>query len=392
VNILTYSSLYPNPVDTTHGIFVERRLRRYLEFSGAKATVVAPVPWFPFRSRLFGQYAEFARIPERAIRFGIEVQYPRFRLIPKIGMLGAPGNMAKATLGAVREIASTRGPINVIDAHYFYPDGVAAAQVAERLGIPFVVTARGSDINVIAEFAKPRQMIVEAAHRAKMVIAVSEALKRSLVGLGVDEGKIEVLRNGVDLTFFCPGDRVALRDKLGFDSTMFISVGALKEAKGHDVAIRSLAHIPGASLTVIGGGPFENELKSLATSLGLESRVDFAGRLSADELLDYYQAADALLLVSRREGMPNVVLESLACGTPVIAADVGGIREVVSDPAMGELLSDRRPQSLATAWRSLMQRGIDRGTIRKRAECLSWEPTIEGLHSVFERCASVSQP
>jgi glycosyltransferase involved in cell wall biosynthesis len=300
--------------------------------------------------------------------------------------------MAKATLGAVREIASTRGPINVIDAHYFYPDGVAAAQVAERLGIPFVVTARGSDINVIAEFAKPRQMIVEAAHRAKMVIAVSEALKRSLVGLGVDEGKIEVLRNGVDLTFFCPGDRVALRDKLGFDSTMFISVGALKEAKGHDVAIRSLAHIPGASLTVIGGGPFENELKSLATSLGLESRVDFAGRLSADELLDYYQAADALLLVSRREGMPNVVLESLACGTPVIAADVGGIREVVSDPAMGELLSDRRPQSLATAWRSLMQRGIDRGTIRKRAECLSWEPTIEGLHSVFERCASVSQP
>lgn len=388
MNILTYSSLYPNPVDPTHGIFVERRLRRYLEFSSSSASVLAPVPWFPFRARVFGKYAEFAKIPCRASRAGIEIRYPRFRLLPKVGMLSAPCNMARATLATVRSIAEESGPIDLIDAHYFYPDGVAAAKIATKLGIPFVVTARGSDINTIGAMDKPRRMILDAADKAHTIIAVSGALKNALVDMGVYADKIRVLRNGVDLVFFQPGDRAELRRRLGLVATTFISVGALKEAKGHDVAIRALAHIDGANLVVIGAGPFEKALKSLLPTLGLEGRVKFTGRLEPDALLEYYQAADALLLVSRREGMPNVVLESIACGTPVIAADVGGIAEVITEPAIGELLGDRRPESVADAWRRLVQRGLNRVAVRRAAERLSWDPTVRALHEVFSDCAA----
>lgn len=388
MNILTFSSLYPNDINPSHGIFVERRLRKLVAHTDTDATVVAPVPWFPFKARIFGRYADFAATPARAKRYGIDIRYPRYRQLPKIGMLAAPRSMAKATVKTVEEIISTAGPVDVIDAHYFFPDGVAASQLAERFGIPFMVTARGSDVNLIAQFPKPRQMILRAAEKASAVIAVSDALRRTLEKIGVDARKIHVLRNGVDLAFFQPGNRAAVRRKLGMQSPTFISVGVLKEAKGHDVAIESLRFMDDINLVVIGAGEYRPALENRVASLGLEARVRFTGRLDEDSLLEYYQAADALCLASEREGMPNVVLESLACGTPVIATDVGGIGEVVNTPVVGELLRDRQARTLADAWRALTQRGIDRVAIRRVAEGLSWEPTIERLYTLIRQVGS----
>lgn len=388
MNILTFSSLYPNAVDPSNGIFVERRLMKLLEFDNDTASVVSPVPWFPFRSRLFGRYADLAAIPASDLRNGIEICYPRFPRLPKIGMLTAPLGMAIATAGAVRRVMEKTGPVSIIDAHYFYPDGVAAARLAERFGLPFVVTARGTDINVIAEMPGPRRLILAAADKAAAVIAVSEALGRSLRRLGVEPDKIHVLPNGVDLEFFSPGDRQEVRIRLGLRSPTFISVGALKEAKGHDVAIRALQHFEDARLIVIGEGAYEGQLRRLVESLRLEARVSFTGRLDARELVDYYRAADALFLMSHREGMPNVVLESLACGTPVIAADVGGIGEVLSAPHCGVLLDRREPRALAAAWQAFTARHVDREAVRRAAEGLSWDETIARLHELLCRCAT----
>ena len=366
-----------------HGIFVERRLRRLLEYGGASASVVAPVPWFPFKTRLFGRYANFAAIPTTEVRHGIDVHHPRFPLIPKVGMLLAPIGMARASASTVRQLIAERGPFSIIDAHYFYPDGVAASMLADQLELPFVVTARGSDINVIAALPKPRNMILLAASKACAVITVSESLARKLEDLGVDSRKIHVLRNGVDLSFFQPGDRQIVRRKLKFNESTFISVGALKEEKGHDIAIESLQYIEDARLVVIGAGQFEAQLRKRVKSLQLESRVIFAGRLDADSLLEYYQAADALLLASKREGMPNVVLESVACGTPVVAADTGGIREILQTPMMGELLHARQPRAVAEAWNTMVQRGIDRTAIRRAAQRLSSDATIGRLSALM---------
>jgi glycosyltransferase involved in cell wall biosynthesis len=390
MNILTYSSLYPNDVDPSNGIFVERRLRRLLAYSGHRAAVVAPVPWFPFKAKVFGRYAKLAAVPASTMRHGVHVCYPRYPRLPKIGMLAAPASMAAATAPVVRSLIARDGVPDIIDAHYCYPDGVAAARIARRFGLPFVMTARGSDINVIAAMPGPRRLILEAARNASAVIAVSQALGKKIAALGVPENKVHVLPNGVDLDFFCPGDRDASRARLNFESPTMISVGALKEAKGHDVAISALCHLKDARLVIVGTGEYEGQLKRLVKVLDLGARVTFAGQLDASELREYFRAADCLVLASRREGMPNVVLESLACGTPVIASDVGGIGEVLEVPVCGALLPDRKPQTLAKVWQEVQDNGVDRAEIRRVAGKLSWDSTIEQLDGLMRHCAGTS--
>ena len=350
------------------------------------ASVVAPVPWFPFKSRIWGKYGEFGAISEAEVRAQIPIYHPRFPVVPKVGMLLTPALMASATAGAVESAIHAMGEVGLIDAHYFYPDGVAASRIAQRLNLPFIVTARGSDINLIAQMERPRKMILKAARQASAIVAVSDALAREMERIGVSSTKIHVVRNGVNLKRFNPGDRQLARNATGIDGLTFLSVGELKEAKGHHLAIESLLYNKHAKLVVVGQGGYERHLRSIVEQYRLQNRVTFAGRLGEAELCTYYQAADALILASRREGMPNVILESLACGTPVIAADVGGIREIISDSCSGELLGDRSGKSIADAWAALVQRGVDRIRIRKIAEQYSWDDSIAKLHQLMLGC------
>ena len=184
MKVLTFSTLYPHAARPGHGIFVETRLRHLLASGHAHATVVAPVPWFPFRHRAFGEYALHARAPRHEVRNGIEVVHPRFPVVPKIGSALTPILLARAAETAVRALLRSRS-FDLIDAHYFYPDGVATVMLGRRLGLPVVVTARGTDLNLIARQRLPRAMIRWAALNAAGVIAVSSALRERLAALGV---------------------------------------------------------------------------------------------------------------------------------------------------------------------------------------------------------------
>lgn len=375
-------------MDPSHGIFVERRLQQLTAASDVRATVVSPVPWFPSRAKLFGRWAAMARIENRSVRGGITVRYPRYPLIPKIGMGTAPYTMACATRAASRAAVSELGGISLIDAHYFFPDGVAACRLSKELDAPFVITARGSDINLIAQFAWPRRQMLHAARNAAAVIAVSDALAAEMRALGMPADKIHVLRNGVDLDFFCPDSGSRSTMARTQNTPCFLSVGALKSAKGHDIAIRFLAMLEEGRLVIAGTGPEEKNLRKLSERLGVSRRVQFAGRLDSESLRNEYREADCLLLMSQREGMPNVVLESLACGTPVIACDVGGIAEVVDNPAIGTLVRERSAEGLFRAWREQQVTRGDQALIRRHAERFSWAETIIGLHELMQRCAN----
>lgn len=388
VKLLLFSSLFPNEAQPLHGLFVEQRLIKVLATGRAEARVVAPVPWFPLTSSRFGDYATFAKVPRREVRNGIAVEHPRFLRLPKVGMSSAPLLMALGALPSLRRLRGSGFDFDVIDAHYYYPDGVAAAILGQWLERPVTITARGTDISLIPRYLLPRAQIRWAADRSSASIAVCEALKGEMRQLGVDDTKLRVLRNGVDLQRFRVLDRLEARRRLDLSGGRWLlSVGLLIERKGHDIAIRALADLPGWSLMIAGSGPMEAELKGLAASLGVAARVRFAGGVLQDELPTYYNAADALVLASSREGWANVLLESMACGTPVVASSVWGTPEVVATEAAGVLMAERTPGGLVAALERLMSRYPDRSATRAYAERFDWNATTEGQLAIFESLA-----
>ena len=382
IKLLTYTTLYPNAAQPQHGIFVEQRLRHLVASGEVAVRVVAPVPWFPVDAAWAGRYARYARVPIREERANVEVHHPRFLVVPKIGMTVAPWLLACAGRQVVARLAAS---CDLIDAHYFYPDGVAAALLGRRLRKPVVITARGTDVNLISEFELPRRMIRWAARSAGAVITVAQALKDRLVQLGVESERITVLRNGVDLALFHPLDRVALRAELGFRRRTLLSVGTLVRSKGHDIAIEALADLPDTDLVVIGEGPDRSAFATLAETLGVSARVRFVGSVPQAELARYYAAADALVLPSVREGWTNVLLEAMACGTPVVASRVGGTPEIVRSEAAGVLVEERTARAFADALRRMFAKYPDRAATRRYAEGFGWEETVRGQVNLYRR-------
>jgi len=386
MKIITFSTLYPNAARPSHGIFVETRLRHLLASGKVESKVVAPVPWFPSRNARFGEYAAHASAPREERRHGIQVFHPRYPLLPRIGMALAPFLLARAVRPVIERILRSYA-FDLIDAHYFYPDGVAAILLGRHFGKPVVITARGTDVNLIPRYRLPRAMIRWAARHAAGMITVARALKDDLVRVGVPAERIEVLRNGVDLQLFQPIEREAGRRKLEVSRTTLLSVGHLVPRKAHDLVIQALQWLPEMDLVVIGDGPERGALGALARKSGVGDRVRFVGALAQEELRNYYGAADALVLASSREGWANVLLESMACGTPVVASKIGGTPEVVSAPEAGVLVAERTPEAIAEAVQRLFARYPDRGATRRYAEKFSWEETTRGQLRLFERIA-----
>ncbi len=385
MKLLTFTTLYPDSVRPRHGIFVETRLRRLVASGAVQSVVMAPLPWFPLRRGIFGKYATLARVPSEEQRHGIQVLHPRYPLIPRLGMSLAPFSLAMAAEAAARRLLAHGYDFDLIDAHYFYPDGVAAVMLARRLRKPVIVTARGSDINLITQYYAPRKLIQYAARRADGVIAVSEALKHRLLDIGVAEEKITVLRNGVDLELFHPVDRTEARRRFGLEGRVLLSVGNLVKLKGHDIAMAALSHLPEAVLLIVGDGAERRSLESLAVTLGVAQRVRFIPAMAQEILRDYYSAADVLVLASSHEGWPKVLLEATACGTPVVASRVGGAPEIVRSAEAGLLLPERTPTALAQAIRALFAAYPDRGATRCYAEQYGWDEITRGQLAVFEQ-------
>lgn len=388
LKILTFSTLFPSSVRPSHGIFVETRLRELLKSGQVESRVVAPVPWFPSTNPRWGEYAKFAATPAREQRNGIDVRHPRYLLAPKVGMTSAPLTMALGARGAVQQLLDEGFDFDLIDAHYYYPDGVAAALLAKWFNKPLTITARGTDLNLIPQYAAPRRMIEWAARRAAGSIGVCAALMDVLRGWGHDPARLHVLRNGVDLQRFRPLPQPEMRTELGVaGEPLLLSVGHLIERKGHHVAIEALAELrktrPGARLVVIGEGEERAALTALAARLGVTEQVRLTGSLPNTELLKWYSAADVLLLCSSREGWANVLLESMACGTPVVATDIWGTPEVVAAPAAGRLVAQRSGPAFAAGVEALLAAGVDRAATRAYAEGFSWQATTDGQLALF---------
>ncbi len=385
LRLLTFSTLFPNAARPNHGVFVENRLRHLVASGAATSTVIAPVPWFPSAAPRFGDWGRHARAPRAEERNGLAVLHPRYPVLPRIGMTLAPWLLFRALLPVLRAMHA-RDPVDAIDAHYLYPDGVAAVWLGRQLGVPVVVTARGTDVTLIPRYALPRRLIRGAIRDAAALIAVSAALKQGLVELGATPEKVTVLRNGVDTTLFRPPvDREAARRTLGLSKPTLLSVGLLIERKGHHHTIAAMRQLPEFELLIVGEGPEQARLAGLVERYGLGETVRLLGPRPHGDLPLLYGAADALVLASSREGWANVLLEAMACGTPVVASNIPGNPEVVRQAAAGVIAAANTPDGFAAAVRRLFAAPPTRAATRAYAEQFGWEETTAGQLAVFRK-------
>ncbi|MBF0182024.1 MAG: glycosyltransferase family 4 protein [Magnetococcales bacterium] len=384
MRILTFTTLFPDPTRPTHGIFVGERLRHLLRSGTVEARVVAPVPWFPIAHPILNPYVEQGlRVADRNTFAGVEVLHPRYFLIPKLGMSTAPWFLAKAALPVLKTMIREKFDFDLIDAHYFYPDGVAATWLGQQLQKPVVITARGTDLNLIPRHYWPRHMITKAAQHAAGLITVSAALREVLTEMGIPEHRIKVIRNGVDLEKFAPVPRATTRARLGMTRFTLLSVGYLIDRKGHDQIIRALPNLPETDLLIVGEGERRHMLQNLATTLGVADRVRLVGEVAQTQLRDYYGAADLLVLASDREGLANVLLEAMACGTRVAATRVWGAPEAVTTPEAGILIETRTPEAIAAAVKTMQTLPPNPDATRRYAERFSWEKTTREQLDLF---------
>ncbi len=391
INLLTFTTLYPNAQQPTHGIFVENRLRFLLASGKARSSVVAPVGYFPFLHPTFGRYAKLAAIPPVEYRHGIQVDHPRYPIIPKIGMNLAPRFLYWAARRHLARMIEAGETFDLIDAHYFYPDGAVAAKLAQDFQLPLIITARGSDLTLLPTYTYARRKIVWAARATDHVVAVSPSLKDKLVGLGIDGGRITVLRNGVDLNMFRQLDCEEARKRFSVRGPTIVSVGHLIDRKGHDLVITALQDLPDARLLIAGEGPLRRELEALAHRFSLGDRVRFLGPLPYEDMPWLFNAADLTVLASSREGWANVLLESLACGTPIVATNVGSAAEVLQNSTVGLVVKERTVSALTAAMAAQLAKPKARDEIRVYAEKFSWDETTKGQLAIMERVLSMRQ-
>ncbi|MHA6203856.1 glycosyltransferase family 4 protein [Dyella soli] len=284
------------------------------------------------------------------------------------------------------------GGYDCILASWAYPDAVAAGWMARRLGIPYVVKVHGSDLNVQATQPLLRPQIRAALRGASAVVTVSQALAGKAAGLGVPPSRIHVIYNGVDPALFSPGsrDQARWRLKLLPDSPLVLYVGNLKANKGCIDLLEAfpalLAKQPSARLVYLGAGACHATLVARAKALGCAERVHLAGAVSHEETAHWFHAADLLCLPSHNEGVPNVVLEAMACGTPVVATRVGGIPEVLPEHA-GILVPAHDRHALAEALIEASGRSWDSARIAEHASRFRWSDNVDQLGQLLQAAA-----
>jgi teichuronic acid biosynthesis glycosyltransferase TuaC len=341
MKVVLISNAFPNRNERMRGVFtfqIAKALQKQ-----CRIEVIAPLPWLPrfMKKKLSARFAH-ATVPSTEFIDGLKVYHPRYLVIPKIlGFMHAVF-MFLPLLRMVRRLDGAE-KIDVINTHWIYPEGVASTWVAKILGKPIVLTALGCDINLYGKMLLRKVQIAGALRNANAVTAVCDSIKDNILDLGLNYGRISVIPNGVDTNLFRIMDRKTARHTLGLpdDRPIVITVGSQDEVKGTKYLVEAFAHMTKRLditplLVLIGDGPLRESLVRQANGLGLTKDIVFAGTRPHDEIPLWMNAADVFCLPSIREGHPNVVIEALACGTPVVGTAVGAVPEIIG-PSLGRV-------------------------------------------------------
>lgn len=386
MKVLVLTQLFPNKEQPLLGIFVKERMKGVAEFCGLK--IVAPVPWFlPLKT--FKRWYRFSQIPYHEVIDGLDVFHPRFFLVPKVGrcfygilyFLSVFPHILRLRKGF---------DFDILDVHWAYPDGFAGVLLGKLLKKPVAITVRGADVVNYPKYLLLRKLISHSLSRADIIIAVSNALKEEVLKLGISKEKVKVILNGVDVKKFYPMEKIEARSqlKLSMEKTIIISVGSLLKRKGFHNLIKAISDLEKREfdniiLFIIGEGPYKSKLQEQIDWLNAGSFVRLIGFKNHEELPKWYNAADFFCLASEREGCPNVIIESLACGVPIVATKVEGVPEIICSKDYGILVENQK--GLAEAIKRALNKDWDYKKLIQYAKENTWAKCANKVFQEFKK-------
>src|SRR5271165_610239 len=389
MRILTFTSSFPTVTDPNFGIFIFQRTAHLARREGNAVEVVAPVPYAPKFLK-----PSIAAISSTEMIGNLQVHHPRYPLVPKVSMPLHGLLMYAGCVGYVKSLHQQHH-FDCIDAHYVYPDGLAAVLIGRSLGIPVVVSARGTDIHTFTSFTTIRPQIRWTLRRAAAVVAVSDSLAGIMLDLEPALKDVHVIGNGVDSQCFFREERRAARQKLGLNPNdrVVVSVAALKPVKGPDLLVRAASllkkSLTDCKLLFVGAGPELSALQQLAEHLNCADICHFVGTVPNEQLRSYFSAADVSCLASRQEGWPNVILESLACGTPMVATAVGAVPQLLANPELG-IIVEPTPEAICTGLLRALQQEWNPSAISAYAQAHTWENVAARVELVLRRATGTA--
>lgn len=349
MKLLFLTNVYPTPWEPTRGVF-NRGLVVALRRAGHDVRCVVPVSWIDrLRVALRGN---------RPVAPDQDTWFPIWLYPPKVSRAHFDWFMWLSIRGTLRQATRTWRPDAVLG-YWIHPDAAVGVRFARELGVPAVAFSGGSDLLIITRDSARKRVVSSVLHSVDAVFTDGQHLRQAAIALGASPDRVHPFYRGVDAEYFHPGDRAIARQRVGIasDARVLLTVGNMVPVKGFDILLQALV-LAGADapwqLVMIGGGPLRSSLMEQVVSLGLKSRVRFVGRVPHNDLPDWFRAANRMILPSRSEGVPNVLLETMACGVPFIATRVGGVPEICPDPDW--LVPPENAAALADALRTAYHR------------------------------------
>ena len=390
MRLLFIANDFPSPGRPGKGVFNLNLARALAQKHEVK--VVAPLAWldaWPDTLRAIARGAVDLRSFGRSVADGFEVRYPHYYYPP--GMLrNQYGWFYWQSVRRTVESLAKVSPPDAVVAYWAHPDGEAGVRAARRSGVRSAVIVGGSDVLLLTADPGRRRRVVGVLLATDAVLCVSRHLRDKVLELGVPGHKVHVWRQGVDTEIFHPGDQAAARRKLGLPegAKAAVWVGRMHPVKGLDVLLEALAILRGRGVALhvylVGDGELRERLEAQVRTLKLGEMVTFAGARPQDQLPDWYRAADITLLPSRSEGLPNVLRESKACGTPFVASKVGGIAEI-ADEGLDQLVAPEDPGALAAAIEAALGQPRPAAT---EVHSTSWSASADALIAILTPHAS----
>ncbi|MBL8848858.1 MAG: glycosyltransferase [Planctomycetaceae bacterium] len=317
----------------------------------------------------------------------IDCHYPTYWYTPGFRHARHGAAMWRSVKRTVRRIHEAQ-PIDAVLSYWAHPDGEAGLRAARHAGVPHAVIVGGSDVLLLPQQPDRRDAVRRVLCESDAVITVSDGLREAVIAQGVEPGRVHTIYQGVDVDQYHPGDRQAARQRLGLpaERAILLWVGRMVEVKRLDVLIAACAKLSGTSLDfelcLAGDGPLRPDIERAIGDAGLSERVRFLGSVRHEQLPDWYRAADATVLSSRSEGLPNVLRESLACGTPFASTDVGSIAEI-ADPAWSRLAPANDASALAEAIAAVLQPDFRDAAAKYRAR--TWSACAADVVRLFDQ-------